>query len=380
MDKKFMYNQLLAKMNNRGSHCRIYLKFFFVMAVYLLKMFSKVFNVLPLQERHLLYRLRTNISCLRLLCTPSCQDRDPAPLFISPEVQTLLKQLTRVDLGKVFRKRRNERKLAPPQYKFLTDDQLKQAVKEAREKVDRKLQMPPVVKSSGEVDEVLSLDPELKGYCDTAFVFTDISFGVSSRDRLVVVRDPDGTLRKASREQRSRMNQLYFPVGGRQMKMPRMFEEQYLKSLLEQHEYEFVLDRACIQLEPDDSEFHRIAATAYDHVDDHCQYDALRSTRHFGPLAFHLAFHRRIDNLLLDTIQAGRLDESAALVKLFHILHPKEKSQMDAHGQHDVEVVKMYIQADAVRKSSLELALQTYLDLEEQRQSVKESIQRAHGT
>ncbi|KAJ8889103.1 hypothetical protein PR048_008597 [Dryococelus australis] len=250
-------------------------------------------------------------------------DRDPAPLFINPEVQKLLKQLTRIDVRKVFKKRKDEQKLAPPEYRFLTDDQLKQVMKEASEKVDQKLQMPPVVKKYDEGDVVISQDPELKGYCEATFIFTDISYAFSPvSDRLVVVRDTDGTLRKASCEQRSRMNQLYFPMPGRQMHMPRMFQDEYLQPLLEQGRYEFVLDRACIQLEPDNPEFQRITSATYNHVDEYRKYDALRSTRHFGPLAFHLAWHHRIDNLLLEIIQTGRLIDVLGLLRDRHGEHP----------------------------------------------------------
>ena len=46
-------------------------------------------------------------------------------------------------------------------------------------------------------------------------VFTDISFGVHDRERLVVVREADGTLRQAEWEERDRVNQIYFPKKGR---------------------------------------------------------------------------------------------------------------------------------------------------------------------
>jgi small subunit ribosomal protein S22 len=46
---------------------------------------------------------------------------------------------------------------------------------------------------------------------------------------MIVVRDPNGVLRKASREERYRINETYFPQPGRSIRMPHMFEKEYLK-------------------------------------------------------------------------------------------------------------------------------------------------------
>jgi small subunit ribosomal protein S22 len=68
----------------------------------------------------------------------------------------------------------------------------------------------------------------------------------------------------------------------------------------------FVLDRACLQFEPDDHMYQDVTATTYEAVERGQHYSSLRSTRHFGPFAFHLAWNRSIDNLLLDLIQTDR--------------------------------------------------------------------------
>jgi hypothetical protein len=46
---------------------------------------------------------------------------------------------------------------------------------------------------------------------------------------MIVVRDPNGVLRKAMREERYRINETYFPQPGRSIRMPHMFEKEYLK-------------------------------------------------------------------------------------------------------------------------------------------------------
>jgi small subunit ribosomal protein S22 len=56
-------------------------------------------------------------------------------------------------------------------------------MKEAEEKAEKKLQMPPVIKAQTEETEVLSTDYELQGDSESKFVFTDITFGFSDRVR-----------------------------------------------------------------------------------------------------------------------------------------------------------------------------------------------------
>jgi small subunit ribosomal protein S22 len=76
--------------------------------------------------------------------------------------------------------------------------------------------------------------------------------------------------------------------------------------LLDRAEYEFILDRTCLQFEPDDLQYVTISHQVYDHLDEKRSFDKLKSTRHFGPLAFYLAWNRKVDNLILDGIQNDR--------------------------------------------------------------------------
>ena len=52
---------------------------------------------------------------------------------------------------------------------------------------------------------------------------------ISLKERMIVVRDLNGVLRKATREERYRINETYFPQPGRSIRMPHMFENEYLK-------------------------------------------------------------------------------------------------------------------------------------------------------
>lgn len=52
---------------------------------------------------------------------------------------------------------------------------------------------------------------------------------ISLKERMIVVRDLNGVLRKATREESYRINETYFPQPGRSIRMPHMFEKEYLK-------------------------------------------------------------------------------------------------------------------------------------------------------
>lgn len=140
--------------------------------------------------------------------------------------------MTGRDYQKIFRRRRDGTPANAPQYKFMTDKQLKEVMELTEQKVERRLQMPPVIKRRSSISKVLSKDPAIQGYDTAKLVITDISFGVENHDRLIAVREPDGTLRHADWDERQRMNQIYFPVKGREVVTPKMFENEYLEVII----------------------------------------------------------------------------------------------------------------------------------------------------
>lgn len=151
-------------------------------------------------------------------------------VFLDDKVQTPLKYLTGRNDDRIFRRRftaveapkidHNRRGLetaedykaihtAPPwSYHFVTDDELGQMRAEAAEKGRRKLQMPPVMEERKPIDAVLDKDPGIVGFDKVKYVCVDISHPVNDRDRIIVVREPDGTLREAVWEERDRLNQV----------------------------------------------------------------------------------------------------------------------------------------------------------------------------
>ncbi|ENN78436.1 hypothetical protein HUJ04_005515 [Dendroctonus ponderosae] len=286
-------------------------------------------------------------------------DSDPGPIFINPDVQGILQSLTRVDYDRVFRKRKlGTKKPSDPEYKFMTDAELQEALRAAKERAAELLQIPPVVKVRNTEAKVVCKDPELQGLESSRMVFTDITFGVQDEQRIVVVREPDGTLREAEWAVRQRVNQTYFPDKAKQMQVPRMFLDSYLERLLDKNEYEYVLDRACVQFEPDDPDYQRLISIVYQHLNDHNKFELLRSTRHFGSLTFYLVWNRNIDNLLLELIQTMRIEEADQLLALYSLIHQKR-----FEGEDPLDRVQSYIEQAAGKKGSLELAVQAYKDV-----------------
>ncbi|KAL0842343.1 hypothetical protein ABMA28_014467 [Loxostege sticticalis] len=350
------------------------------------------------------------ISYRKLSIVPSLYDgkEDPAPKFFSSNVQVLLKRLTRPDFNKVFRKRTNSglAVLRTPKYKFLTNEELEAEILKANKKADVLLQMPPVVKVHQPVDDVLSKDPALVGYDSAKYLFTDITFGIANERRLIVERDPDGTLRHCDHDVRKRLNQTYFPIPGRKIKEPMMFtNEDRFNSLLDRQEYEFLLDRACLQYEPDEASYQRITSITYQHIDMNKSYDFLRSTRHFGPMTFYLTWHQSMDSLMLELLQSGAVREGVLLAALrqallgdvangdnaqalaqqilptpIQLAKPERLTEEDIQLDNKcVECIEKYIVSNSAMKSQQELALQGFREHYQQLIELSRGLKKAHG-
>ncbi|XP_032513937.2 small ribosomal subunit protein mS22 isoform X1 [Danaus plexippus] len=350
------------------------------------------------------------ISARKLSIVPSIYDgENPAPKFFSSGVQIILKRLTRPNFEKVFRKRTNSNisVLRTPVYKFLTDEELKIEQSNAYKSAERLLQMPPVVKVQEPVDDILSKDPALVGYDSSTYLFTDITYGVANEHRLIIQREPDGTLRSCDHDVRKKLNQIYFPMQGRKLRDPLVFSDpEKFNSLLDRQKYEYILDRACVQYEPDDPQYQKLTSITYQHVDMNNQYNLIRSTRHFGPLAFYLTWHDSIDNLMLEMVQTGIIREAVLLMSLRQaikedLVNGEESTALvseilptriqlrkpDYVSEDDIqldtkcmECLDKYINNNSAMKSQQGLALQGFREYYQQLIEISRGLQKAHGS
>ncbi|KAJ8951091.1 hypothetical protein NQ318_003789 [Aromia moschata] len=250
---------------------------------------------------------------------------------IKYEVQALLKTLTRVDLHKVYRKRKlGEKKLEDPEYKFMTDEELQKVMAKAKQKVDNMLQMPPI-----------------------------------DSKRLIVVREPDGTLQEAEWD----LKYIFPKKEG--VSHPKLFEDVYLENLLNRQEYEFILDSACIQYEPDDPEYQRIVSIVYQHINDNNGFELLRSTRHF---AFSWFGIKLLITYYFELIETVHIEEASKLVELYCKVH-----NVTINNSSDLKMLEDYIKKHSNKKGALELGLQAYKDLAKERDKLERGIKVAHG-
>ncbi|KAL5273900.1 MRPS22 family protein [Megaselia abdita] len=253
-------------------------------------------------------------------------EKDPGSVFINPDVQKLLKNLTNPSIDVVFSKRTVPDNSVS--YKFMTTEELQKEYQSIVRQSEEVLQMPPVVKIREESPKLISKDTALAAFSDTKYVITDITYGLKYSQRKVVVRNTDGTLEYASDDIAKRMKQTYIPDKGRKVRKPKIFQDEKLfAQALEQGSFKFILDRLCIQYEPFEKEYHELSSKVYSEVDEKKAFDSLRSTRHFGPLVFFLAWHKKIDNLLCDLIERDLLRNAVDLVALMSKLHNIEVDQ-----------------------------------------------------
>lgn len=347
-------------------------------------------------------------------------EKDPSADFLNPKIQSYLKSLTRIRLDKVFRKRSVSDNTV--EYKFLTTEQLENEFKKIISEAESNLQMPPVVMAKKDVQKIISTDLALKNFSDSKFVIADITFGLKQNQRKVIVRQIDGTLEHAPMDVTKRINQTYFPLPGRKIRTPRMFEDKNLENCLNDFKYEFVLDRLCIQYEPFEQVFHDVSSKVYSHINEHKRFDDLRSTRHFGPMAFFLAWHKQIDDLLYDVIKRDYLRNGVELITILYQIHkiPFDESVIkklesipqssdvlgelkksyqgtsdDIHeeiksaigkSREDFEAdeiclgfIDNFVKQHALKKVQLEMAIQTFKEDNDEKKKLYEGLRKAHG-
>jgi len=296
-------------------------------------------------------------------------DADPAPLFLWPKVQEILTGLTGSD-DKVFEARRLKPVNEAPKYVFMTDEQLKEAQEEKKRKKRKLLIIPPIMKVREEQKKELSFDPALQGLHKTRIVFTDISMSVKDRDRLIWVRETDGLLRLADPEERHRMNCIYNPMRFRQTTLPEVFHEDSFKSVLANGRYEYLLDRACLQMEPDDPLYQMVNAAVFDHVSAERRFSRLLNTRHYGAMVFHLTWFRKADRLIEHYLSLYDISSAAKVVRLLHLLHlegatDKEIKSIKKNDPQTEEeyffLVSSYIEVENPNPA-LQLSLKLYVE------------------
>merc|ERR1712083_33466 len=313
----------------------------------------------------------------RFMCT-STSGKDPiAKVFFNPQVQETLKWLTGLSYEKVFRVSKRGQKPDPPTYAFMTEKELKKAREDIKQKALNLLQMPPVMSERREDIKKLEYDPALVGFDSARYVFTDITFGIHDRDRIIVVRETDGTLRSATWDERDRMNQTYFPTENRTFKPSRIFDLENLKESLGPETYLYVLDKNCVQFEPDHPTYIETAQYVYDFIETMGHYENLHSTRHYGPMIFHFILEKRADNLLIYYLKKLQLEEASKIVQLYKVIHPDSKiieiSDLSTEN-NQIKLIRSYMRTESKKDTMIRATLESLIETLKRNRDVSKQL------
>ncbi|CAK9290452.1 unnamed protein product [Gordionus sp. m RMFG-2023] len=181
----------------------------------------------------------------------------------------------------------------------MTNEELAPLIDDAKVRALHKLQSPPILAPRKPIKGILEENIQIKDFDTANYVFTDITFGINDRERFIVVREPNGILRKATWEERDHMNQIYFPKEKRELRVPKMFDEEYFQDALEKGRHIFVLNRIIVQFEPDHPDYLKHMFRVFDHLILHSKLETIRSTRYFGTCVLYCALRGNVDDILL---------------------------------------------------------------------------------
>ena len=135
--------------------------------------------------------------------------------------------------------------------------------------------------------------------------------------------------------------------------------------------YDYILNRNCVQFEPDHPAYIRTAEAVYEDVNAHGHYDVLHSTRHYGPMVFYLAYNKKCDDLVVHYLRKKNLDNAASVVRVFGLVH--EDSEVAGNLRlAALDLIRLYTNSDSLKSSKVHLTLEAALEaMEKDREAVR---------
>ncbi|VDN04058.1 unnamed protein product, partial [Thelazia callipaeda] len=303
---------------------------------------------------------------------------DVERLFTRSDIQSLLKRLTGMNLeGKLF----THRNIAHPQrshYALMTDDAYEKTLKNMEEVGLNFLQFVPVLEPRCNTTVILAKDPEIAGFDDSKYVFTDLSFGYGIQIRSVVVRETDGVLRSATVEERDRMARIYKGHPHRPVCEPPVFKDPYLQMALDRNDHEHVLDWACHYYLPDDPVFIELCHTIFDRTLDANKFSNLYSTRHFGPFVFYLVLNNRFSPLLIYYGSKEKVEDAADLIRLIKAISGDETSSNCMKSADDLTILQDFAKENEEHRDIIQDLIKTAKKKEIRLHKQNASFEREH--
>uniref|UniRef100_A0A914EHR4 Uncharacterized protein n=1 Tax=Acrobeloides nanus TaxID=290746 RepID=A0A914EHR4_9BILA len=243
-------------------------------------------------------------------------------IFLKREVQELLKKVTSVDINKVYAHRLKNKGSREQRmhYAMMTDEKLAQVKEKYAKMAEYFLQLIPIKEPLPETFKVITKDEELDGHDESSYVFYDIRDALD-QDRLVVYREPDGTLRTAKPQELRRLNRAFYPRPNKPVYVPPVFFDPALEYALNLNKHELVMDFACWFFEPDELQFVQLIQEVIDRTVRDNKLENLYGTRHFSTLTFYLTLNKNIEPLFKFFVQKKDTASMANIVRLYKIMH-----------------------------------------------------------
>ena len=132
-------------------------------------------------------------------------------------------------------------------------------------------------------------------------------------------------------------------------------------------------------MEPDDPLYQEVTQSTYDYIDKEGDWYQLKSTRHFGPMVFHLVWNKNIEKLFLHNIKNEKMVDNASLVNLYRIIQPNLKYEVLKNEKDDIKLVETFIEIEFSTSSNISAAFQAYKEIIKERKNLEKNIQKAHG-
>ena len=143
--------------------------------------------------------------------------------------------------------------------------------------------------------------------------------------------------------------------------------------------YLYVLNRNCVQFEPDHPNYIKTAQFVYDYIDAHGDYEVLHSTRHFGPMVFYLTHSKKIDNLLIYYMKKLNPKDASQVIRLYLMIHPNSKLSRERslseklQDMDDLSLIRKYISMESRKETKVRMTLESMLEtMEKNRNTLKD--------
>ena len=105
----------------------------------------------------------------------------------------------------------------------------------------------------------------------------------------MVVREPNGVLRKVDYNERTNLMKIFYPKQSGLPDIPKFLSDmEYFEIQLKNEKYTNVLDAAAYFFGTDDERFCSIAEKVYSHINSQKYFGKIDCSRHFGSMIFYL--------------------------------------------------------------------------------------------